>query len=84
MQNWIIILMVLTILIVLQVFLSKQKNKWLGLAIPTINIVVVLSYVFNDTAASIEIIDFVLMLIPAAINLIIYFVCRKNIKRNLY
>ena len=70
--------LVIAIIIVLQVFLSKQKNKWLGLIIPIINTLVAILYALNAMTISVAIMAFLLMMIPTAINLGIYFACRKE------
>jgi|LGVF01.1.fsa_nt_gb energy-coupling factor transporter transmembrane protein EcfT len=70
----------IAIIVALQVFLSKQKNKWLGLIIPIINTLVAILYVLNTMTISAAIMVFLLMMIPTAINLGIYFACRKEFK----
>jgi hypothetical protein len=69
---------------VLQVFLSLRKNRWLGLILPTIyillSLVLVLAnpLVIGGKTLFLAIVVYVLM--PAGINLIIYLACRTRVK----
>jgi hypothetical protein len=63
-------------LIALQVFLSMQKNKWLGLILPIINVLLIflaplLGFIFTAI---------VLALMLVSINLSVYFICRNKLK----
>jgi len=74
--------------ILLQLFLSKRHNKWLGLILPIFTFAFSILFVMNirDTANLIQIIILIISTllicnIPTIILLAIYSVCRKNIKR---
>ena len=77
--------------IVLQLFLSRKENKWLGLILPALNVIIsimaVLGMAFFEKPSIFEIIIQVLMLllisnIPTAILIAIYFACREKLKKN--
>lgn len=72
--------LVIVILVALQVFLSMQKSKWLGMIIPTINTLFAILYVLNALTIGAAIIAFLLMSIPTAIYIGIYFACRNILK----
>jgi hypothetical protein len=87
----IILVIILVALSVIEIFLSKNKVKWLGLILPLISFIFALVFgcgrVISDLEANIGIIlkDFVLLFafnIPTAIFLIIYFNCRKKIDKS--
>ena len=64
--------------------LSLQKNKWLGLVIPILNLIFAAfasfgSMVYTGEIAPI-IMVFILFSIPAAINFVIYLACREKVK----
>ena len=74
---------------ILQVFLSKKENKWLGLILPTITFLIGLLYPLSTAVPMSGItLEFILELltvwvignIPTIIFLAIYFVCRKKMK----
>jgi len=74
--------------VVLQVFLSRKENRWLGLILPLVSLLISLLYVFNvismgDMASTIWVIclTFLLANIPTAVLLVIYFACREKYKR---
>lgn len=76
--------------IVLQIFLSKQENKWLGLILPLINIIlsvmVVIGKTFfaNTSIARIiipAIVSFLVYNIPTAILIAIYYSYRAKLKK---
>lgn len=71
-------------LIVLQVLLSLQKNKWLGLILPTLYAFSVLALVLGNplvSSGSILISTIIVyILIPVGINLLIYLACRARVK----
>jgi predicted RND superfamily exporter protein len=78
-------------IIILQVFLSKRENKWLGLILPIISIMfsilTVLGLAFYGNQSTVEIIFqlimvFLLSNIPTIILLAIYFACREKFKKN--
>jgi hypothetical protein len=80
----IVILIVIVLLIALQIFLSMQKNKWLGLVIPFMCFFLAAFLSFGATIYTGEIIPiiiyFIIYLIPAIINLLIYFACKAKVK----
>jgi len=76
--------------ILLQIFLSKSKNKWLGLILPAINfllsIIAVLGMAFFEKPSIAQIIMQATMLflawnIPTAILIAIYYLCREKFKK---
>jgi hypothetical protein len=78
-------------IIIMQVFLSKRENKWLGLILPIISIMfsilTVLGLAFYGNQSTAEIIFqlimvFLLSNIPTIILLAIYFACREKFKKN--
>lgn len=86
-----LILMLIVILgvsIFLQIFLSKKENKWYGLILPGITMIVSLFYCMNIMATGSFVQDIILIVttlllanIPTGILLIIYFACREKIKK---
>ena len=82
--NIIIFGFILLVFLALQIFLSLQKNKWLGLVIPILNLIFAAfasfgSMVYTGEIAPI-IMVFILFSIPAAINFVIYLACREKVK----
>jgi len=77
-------LLAILCLIVLQVLLSLQKNKWLGLILPTLYALSVLALVLGNPLANsgITLILTIILyiLIPMCINLLIYLACRARVK----
>jgi hypothetical protein len=78
-------------IIIMQVFLSRRENKWLGLILPIISIMfsilTVLGLAFYGNQSTAEIIFqlimvFLLSNIPTIILLAIYFACREKFKKN--
>lgn len=77
--------------ILLQVFLSKKENKWLGRILPILFFLFSLIYPLNMMAPS-EGMDFGFILymllvllmanIPTIILIVIYMACREKIKKN--
>ena len=87
-SNTFIFILILLIFLVpqvaLQVFLSLQKNKWFGLILPILYLLFAAIASFGYMAytgqiASI-IMAFILFLIPAFINFVIYLMCRAKVK----
>lgn len=70
----------------LQIFLSRRKDKILGLILPIIAFLRSLNTIFNLSEwdlSRIEILrPFILVNIPTIIFIIIYILCRKRIQRN--
>lgn len=79
-------------IIMLQIFLSKQENKLLGLILPIINIIFSIiaalgsAFYENTLITGIiithNIIVFLTYNISTIILIVIYFVCRKKLKKN--
>ena len=71
-------------LAVLQVFLSLRKNKWLGLILPLLNLLYAFFASFGQMLYTGDIlpilVTFMMLSIPAIINMIIYFACRERVK----
>lgn len=83
-----LIVLIAAVGVILQLFLSKKSNKWLGLILPIITFVFSLLYVLNimDTGSlwqnMILIVSTLLLSnIPTIILLAIYFACREKLKR---
>lgn len=78
-------------IIILQMFLSRKENKWLGLILPTINTICSIMAVLGlalyekETITQIVIkcsIVFLMYNIPTMILLLIHFLCREKFKKN--
>lgn len=89
--NALIGLILLAGIIILQIFLSKRENKWLGLILPIINVMFsilgVLGLAVYGYQSTTEIIlqltmVFILFNIPTIILLAIYFACREKLKKS--
>ena len=87
MNNTIVVTLVLIIIVVmsvvLQIFLSMRKNKYLGLVLPLINLLAAAftsfgSMIYTGEIAPI-IMTFLMLMIPAVINIAIYFACREKV-----
>ena len=75
---------------ILQIFLSKSKNKWLGLMLPIINVILsllaTLGRAFFQKSLNAEIIMqigmvFLMWNIPTVIFIAIYLACREKFKK---
>jgi predicted RND superfamily exporter protein len=79
-----IFLLIVVACLALQVFLSMQKSKWLGLILPIINVAFALMASFGNMVYTGEIAPvimvFILLSIPAVINVVIYLACRAKVK----
>ncbi|MEA5096611.1 hypothetical protein [Sedimentibacter saalensis] len=77
-------LIIIVLLAALQIFLSMSKNKYLGLILPVINLLVAAFMSFGNMIYTGDIAPilaaFAVFLIPAVINLAIYKACREKIK----
>lgn len=78
-KSFVLVLIMVGILI-LQIFLSKSKNKWLGIIIPVFNFIFAILYSLNATEWSAAIGVFFVMMIPFVINMIIYLSYRSKLK----
>lgn len=93
-MNSFIIIILGIVVFMLHIYLCRKENKFLGLIIPGINILLSVSAIIGiamydtvkDSSAGIDIIQFVLIFImyniPTVILLSIYFSSRKNLKCN--
>src|SRR2546423_1639749 len=83
-------LILLAGIIILQIFLSKRENKWLGFILPAISFLISIIFIMalpvtpNDSTASIimQLVSmFLLSNIPTVILLAIYFAFREKWKK---
>jgi len=79
-----VLILVMVLLTALQIFLSLQKNKWLGLVLPAIYVGLALflslgAMIFTGDIVPI-LFALLLYLIPAFINIAIYLACRAKVK----
>lgn len=90
-QYFLLSLIFLAGIIILQIFLSKRKNRWIGLVLPAINvifsIIAVLGMAFYGNKSIYQVIIqavavFFLWNIPTFILIAIYFACREKLKKN--
>ena len=89
--NTLIAIIILAGIIILQIFLSKRENKWLGLILPIINVIFSIITVLNMAILGNEsiiqiifqnIIVFLLCNISTIILIAIYLACREKFKKN--
>lgn len=85
----IFLLVILVLAVFLQIFLSRRKNKWLGLVLPAIcmgySLLMVLGIatyagMSNGEIFTMFISTFLLANIPTAIFIVIYIACREKFK----
>lgn len=90
-NNTLILLIFLIGTMVLQIYLSKRENKWLGLIMPAINVffsifaALGMHFYLNESLGKIVISILSVLLvynIPTFILLVIYFACREKRKKN--
>ena len=84
----IIFLVILAAIVLLQIYLSKRENKWLGLILPIIVFLFALLVVPLNTIAPATGIDmdfvtnlvlaFAVYNVPTVVFMIIYILCRKS------
>lgn len=91
MTNTISGIILLILIVLLQIFLSRNKNKFLGLILPGITVLYSLLAVFgfivydNQSLLSIileYVMIFIMCNIPTYILLAIYFACRNKLNKN--
>lgn len=79
------------LIIILQVFLSNQNNKWYGLLLPAVCFITSIIMVFNMAVfkdqTMFQIIfqvslTFILSNIPTVVLLAIYYACREKFRKN--
>jgi len=77
-------------IIILQIFLSKRENKWLGLILPIISVLfsimtLITVPIMGDLPVGERIVQSIRLLfvsnIPTIILLVIYFACREKFKK---
>ena len=76
-------------LVFLQIYLSKQESKWLGLILPIILFIFALiggvgNVLIQDNATLLEILSIIipitlLLLIPFFASMVIYYICRTKL-----
>lgn len=78
-----LILVILTAIVILQIFLSLRSNKYLGLIFPFINLLssIYISLLFSDMIVAI--LGFVVSLIPMIIWISIYHKCKKKMDKKI-
>jgi len=90
MRAFLLLLIILGV-IILQIFLSKRKNKWIGLILPIIAFLIGLLYPLNMMAPSegmnanfiFQLITvWVLGNIPTVVFLVIYYICKSKQQPN--
>lgn len=78
-----LILFLLIALCILQIYLAKRKSKWVGLILPLITFVISIFLVVISPNYNLAIfITFILVNIPTAIYLIIFFIYRDKNKQS--
>ena len=86
----IILILFLVGLVILQIFFSKTRNKWIGLILPfvfvTISIIKVKGAFIGNISISQIVIQVIIILsfcnIPTILLIAIYFAFRKKLKKN--
>ena len=77
--------------VLLQIFLSRRESSWPGLVLPGINVLIAVLFNLNmavfPSQSTFQVITqfifvFILLNIPTAILLAIYFASRENFKKN--
>ncbi|MDV0446186.1 hypothetical protein MsAg5_00120 [Methanosarcinaceae archaeon Ag5] len=88
--NTVVLFLILIGIVVLQVFLSRRENKWLGLVLPALSVLFSLFTVFGMYAYVGQpvsqiviqtIMIFLMTNIPTVILLVIYAACRESLKK---
>lgn len=69
-------------LILLQIFLCRRENKWLGLILPAISFLGSLVFLLQATEARAMALSFFVVNISTMVYLLIYFVIRRKKKKN--
>lgn len=75
-----VVLFIIIAVLILQIFLSKAKNKWLGLIIPVFNFIFAIIFSLNATEWGAAIVAFLIMIVPFLINIGIYLTYRSKLK----
>lgn len=74
----------LAVPILLQVFLSTRRNKWLGLILPAVSLIFALFLIFNMVANDGWVRACAMLLIPTAIQLLVYWLCRRHVAKQAH
>lgn len=86
MKNFIVFFLLFIAMVLLQVFLSKRKDKFMGLVLPILTFLRSLYTVFSLWTRSVSVGEifgyFFFVNIPTIIFIVIYFISRKKIKIN--
>lgn len=73
-------LMIIISLLALQILLSRAKNKWLGIIIPVLNLIIAILFSLNQATWGDAMVYFLIMIIPLVVNIGIYLNCRSKLK----
>lgn len=82
---WILLLFWLVpfvLFILLQIFLCRKENKWLGLILPAISFLGSLVFLLKATEVRAMVLSFVVTNIGTVVYLLIYVVIRRKKKKN--
>lgn len=82
---WILLLFWLVpfvLFILLQIFLCRKENKWLGLILPAISFLGSLVFLLQATEVRAMVLSFVVTNIGTVVYLLIYVVIRRKKKKN--
>lgn len=82
---WILLLFWLVpfaLFILLQIFLCRRENKWLGLILPAITFLGSIVFLLQATAIRAMVLSFVVSNIGTVVYLLIYAVIRRKKKKN--
>lgn len=82
---WILLmvwLVPLALFILLQIFLCRKENKWLGLILPAISFLGSLVFLLQVTEVRAMILSFLVSNIGTVVYLLIYVVIRRKKKKN--
>lgn len=77
----VVFLLILFVLIALQMFLSLRKNRFFGLALPGLNLLVSLIVCTQFSDLVVAAFGFFVTIVPMAIWLSIYSACRNRVER---
>ena len=70
------------LLLVLQVFLSRAENRWLGMVLPVLSFLFSLVFVVQASDGGAAVRSFVVCNISTVLYLLIYFLTRRKKRRN--
>ena len=78
------LLLSMVVPVLLQIFLSSRQNKWLGLILPAISLLTSLVLILNMAyfvSYRMYAVMAVILLLPLTIFLLVYWLCRRHLKR---